>query len=115
MMNEQTGWLRFYKAYWTRNWSVESYKAYQRARDKLFNLAVHMSMTKKRQRKEGLLNGSGQRTARGQFWIDTLRSGFVPTMEQLNAAAEAAAVEAARHQPPPKANCAHMHQKNCLI
>ena len=45
LMNPQTGWLRWYRAFKLRNWSVAPYKEYIRNRDRLFQLAVQMSKT----------------------------------------------------------------------
>ena len=104
IMNRPVGWLRFYEAYRERDWSVAPAKEYYKMRDKLFDLACQVSKTKKRQRHEGLLNGSGHRTARGQFWSDSIRAGHIPSMQELDAASASAAEQARLHRPLPSAS-----------
>ena len=94
LMNRQVGWLRFYEAYMSRDWTLASNKEYQLNRQLLFDLACQVSKSKKRQRSEGLLNGAGQRTARGQYWVDSIQTGHCPSKEELDAVAESAAEKA---------------------
>ena len=72
-----------------KHWrSNEEYFTYK---DRLFQLACQFAKSKPRQKDEGLINGSEAWTARGRFWRESLRSGHIPTSEQLDLIAEQAA------------------------
>ena len=93
LMNPEVGWKKFFQIYVERDWTIESTKKHQNAKQFLYELAIQLSKTDLKQREEGLKNGSGKPTAMGAYWRNSCVAGHIPTIEELRAAAESAAAK----------------------
>ena len=85
LLNPENGWGEWLTRFLARpHRDNESNEEYRRSKLKLFKLACEFGKSEAKKRDEGLRNASGDWTARGRYWRESIKSGHIPTREQLD-------------------------------